>query len=163
MNIPIYGRGLGDTIVAQACIDDEDAPLVGKYRWRLCRLGQYAETHAHGHTIQMHRLIMGLKIGDPRQVDHIAGHPLDNRKAELRIVPNSAAQNQNYRPKPGASSGYRGVTWHRGVGKWQAQVKLDGTCHYLGLFDDVRAAARAASQFRAVHMPYSIEEAGAAS
>lgn len=46
---------------------------------------------------------------------------------------------------PGAvKSKYRGVSWHRGKRKWQAQIKAgDGKNTHLGRFDNEDDAARA--------------------
>lgn len=44
-------------------------------------------------------------------------------------------------------SGYRGVSWHKGAGKWHASVSINGRNVYLGLFerpDDAHAAYVAA-------------------
>ena len=41
-------------------------------------------------------------------------------------------------------SGYRGVQWHKGAGKWVARVRHNGKDIHLGTFDDPVEAARAA-------------------
>ena len=41
------------------------------------------------------------------------------------------------------SSQFRGVSWRKASGKWQAYVYHQGKKHHLGLFDDEAAAARA--------------------
>ena len=38
-------------------------------------------------------------------------------------------------PDARASSGFRGVDWHKGKRKWQAQIKVDGKNKHLGLFE----------------------------
>jgi uncharacterized protein YfiM (DUF2279 family) len=43
-------------------------------------------------------------------------------------------------PQP---SRYRGVSWHRKAGKWQATTKSNRRLVYLGLFDSEADAARA--------------------
>jgi hypothetical protein len=40
-------------------------------------------------------------------------------------------------------SGYKGVSWHRQGGKWQAIIKLNRRARYLGLFADPWDAAQA--------------------
>ncbi len=41
------------------------------------------------------------------------------------------------------TSKYRGVSWHKRDGKWQAQIKVAGENENLGFFDDEEEAARA--------------------
>jgi hypothetical protein len=41
------------------------------------------------------------------------------------------------------TSGYRGVSWHKGAGKWHARIKLNGSVQYLGLFDTAEEASAA--------------------
>ena len=67
-------------IVGFALIDAADAPLVADRRWNC--IGGYAL--ALDGTI-MHRHIMGLRRGDPRQIHHINECRLDNRRANLRV------------------------------------------------------------------------------
>jgi hypothetical protein len=40
-------------------------------------------------------------------------------------------------------SGYRGVSWHRGSGRWQAYIGHEGKPKYLGTYSTPEAAARA--------------------
>jgi hypothetical protein len=160
--IPVYATAGQTEPFAFALVDDDDFERLNHHRWTIDARARYAHRgvwrNGTSRKLLMHREVMGLQAGDSRQVDHIHGNLLDNRKAELRILPGITEQCQNLRPKPGGSSGFRGVTWHRGVGKWQAQVRVGGKDHYLGLFGDVLDAARAASRFRSLHMPYAVEE-----
>lgn len=41
------------------------------------------------------------------------------------------------------TSRYRGVSWHRGCGKWLAQIQRNKKYNYLGLFDSEEEAAEA--------------------
>lgn len=145
--------------VESALVDHKDADRVNRRRWHLSS-GGYACASAyrgnyHRSLMLMHRYILGLPIGDPREVDHINGNRLDNRRANLRIV--TRAENcQNILPKP-HSSRFRNVTYHKGRRKWQALVKLREKSHYLGLFESEEEAAAAAAEFRRSHMPFSRE------
>lgn len=88
----------------------------------------------------MHRVIMGLDRGDPRQVDHINHCGLDNRRANLRVV--SPYLNQVYAQKrAGATSRYKGVSYDQG--QWVARINIDGATKGLGRFKDERDAALA--------------------
>jgi len=41
------------------------------------------------------------------------------------------------------TSGHKGVSWHRGVGMWQARLQFQGTMHSLGYFTDIDKAVAA--------------------
>lgn len=41
------------------------------------------------------------------------------------------------------TSGYTGVTWHSGLGKWFARITFRGRTYNLGYFDSFDAAVRA--------------------
>jgi len=131
-----------------ALIDDEDFELVSQHRWHVfesnshgCQAGPYAfatiRVNDRKTKIQMHRLITGYPY-----TDHVNHDGLDNRRANLRPATN-AQNNHNQRPRKSTSSQYKGVTWHRQVKKWQATIKLDGKCHYLGVFVIEEDAAHA--------------------
>jgi hypothetical protein len=88
----------------------------------------------------MHREIMGAAEG--QVVDHINHDGLDNRRCNLRVC--SHAENvRNQRGQRGRSSGYKGVSRDRRLGKWRAQIWHNGKHTYLGLFESEAAAARA--------------------
>ena len=92
-------------------------------------------------TIQMHRLLLGLKPGDSRESDHKDGNGLNNRRNNLRIA--TRAQNQhNQRPQKGTSR-FKGVCWHRDAAKWQAQIQIERRKIHLGYFDSEIEATRA--------------------
>ena len=92
-------------------------------------------------TIYMHREVMNAPDG--MKVDHRnTGKTLDNRRENLRIC--THAQNlQNTKKHRDNASGYKGVHLNKHAKKWQASVMSGGSRHYLGLFDDPKAAARA--------------------
>ena len=142
-------------------IDAADAHLVEGYGWSLMANG-YAMGRLRGvrgaKPVYMHRLLMGLGRGDRRQVDHVNQDKLDNRRANLRIC-DDALNRQNGRSL-GGSSRFRGVSFVRRRNKWEAYANLDGRRHHLGYFDSEIAAAEAASEFRAAHMPFSEDNHG---
>lgn len=76
----------------------------------------------------LHRLLMGNPAG--KDVDHINGDILDNRKDNLRAV--SRSINNMNSPAIHSSSGYRGVIFHRASGRWTARLKHNGRVLSLG-------------------------------
>jgi len=38
------------------------------------------------------------------------------------------------------TSGYRGITWHKGTGMWQARIQFQGIMHHLGYRKDIDKA-----------------------
>lgn len=76
-------------------------------------------------------------------VDHINHNTLDNRKINLRVVP----QEINLQNKSGAyknsRTGVRGVYFHKVTGKWYAQVNLKSRTAYQKLFDTFEEACKA--------------------
>lgn len=141
----------GEAVVIDGC----DGTLA-QHRW--WRMSGYAARHRPGGgTVLLHREILGLELGDPRQADHINGNRLDNRRANLRIV--TPAQNgQNRRAVRGASSGFRGVSWNGRQKKWSAVVHLRGRVYFLGYHDNEMYAARLCERFRRKHMPFAVSD-----
>ena len=88
----------------------------------------------------MHQII--LEVPEGMVVDHINIDGMDNRSANLR--PATRAQNSRNRkkfPRP-CSSIYKGVSWHKYVLKWQAEVMFEKKRIYLGYFKNEIDAAK---------------------
>jgi hypothetical protein len=129
-----------------AIVDAADFDWLSQWRWRAWRgknnKTPYAgrlSTIASGHRyISMHRLIAGAARG--QIVDHINGHGLDNRRANLRLC--TIRQNNFNAPcRADSRTGYKGVRPERG--KWGARIKIDGVERWLGSFPSIEEAARA--------------------
>lgn len=83
-----------------------------------------------GQKIFLHRYIIGY--AGSLDVDHINRDPLDNRKANLRII-------EHYRNNANnASVGVKQVP----SGRFQAAICYKGKTLYLGTFDTAEEAAR---------------------
>lgn len=158
--IPLRARN--GTVRAYTVVDSQDFGVIGGFRWRLHPAG-YAMRHeamVNGgarRAILMHRELLGLEHGDPRQADHVNHDPLDNRRSNLRVA--TVAENGQNRRGGYGRSRHRGVSFLKG--RWVAAVVLDGKAHYLGLYDDEDEAGRVAARFRAEHMHFSAEAAAA--
>ena len=126
-------------------IDDSDFELASAHRWHVYEKtapgrrpnGPYAVTTFGQSKIQLHTLITGWPF-----VDHINHDTLDNRRINLRqSAPGPNAHNT--RPQLGSSSRFKGVTWHKQLGKWQAGIAIGGRFCYLGCFLSEEDAALA--------------------
>lgn len=123
-----------------AIVSDRDFEFISKFTWH--NVNGRARTTINKKLILMHRLIMGLKHGDERQVDHINGNPLDNRRHNLRICTRS--QNLgNSKKQKNATSKYKGVTWSKRSRKWRANIVMNGFQQCLGYFNNENEAADA--------------------
>lgn len=135
-----------------ALIDEADAYLC-EMRWNSHAQGSsparvYFKRHVwvNGKQVHMslHRVIMGLMLGDPRKVDHINGDTLDNRRANLRVVSN-IENSRNLGPRVDL-----GVGWMPSRGKYRARINVNGSRVALGYFftKEEAVAARLAAERR---------------
>lgn len=125
-----------------ALVDDEDYEELSKYKWYYTVSGYAARDgrntgRTEGSVIYMHKYL----IPSDDQVDHINRNKLDNRKRNLRPATN-AENGRNRGAQSNNRSGYRGVSWSKVAGKWSAELWMEGTKYYLGLYDDIEEAAR---------------------
>ena len=91
-----------------------------------------------------------------RALDHINRLRRDCRIANLREV--SGSQNaQNKSQQSNNTSGYRGVTWHKQLRRWVAQITIHRKHRHIGLFDTAEAASaayQAAAKTMHTHRPH---------
>ena len=110
-----------------------------------------------GTSYSAHRLAWLYVNGEepPEFIDHINGVRNDNRICNLRCATRS--QNGMNRGIPiNNTSGYKGVTWSKKSGKWNAYIRKDGKRMHLGYFDNIEDAAISARRARAImHREYA--------
>lgn len=114
-------------------IDKDDYDKVSKEKWH------YDGKYVKGNTnrVRLHRFILDEPDG---VVDHINGDCLDNRKSNLRICEqrqntmNRGAQKNN-------ESGYKGVSYNKGMKGYYAQLSNGGRRYYVGYFGTPEEAA----------------------
>lgn len=83
--------------------------------------------------------------GKEMVTDHKDGNPLNNQKDNLWIC-SRRDNNKNLRHKNAIkdySSKYIGVTWHKPLEKWKAQIKINKKPKHLGYFPNEEDAAQA--------------------
>lgn len=127
-----------------ALIDDEDAERVLAYKWmvNVTKSGNiYGQRSLRNGgrklTIMLHRFIMDAPDG--LEVDHRDGNGLDNRRSNLRLA--TSSQNRINTTGRVSRTGYRGVRtdFHR----FQAGIRCNRECHYIGSYGSAEEAARA--------------------
>ena len=124
-------------------------PDPGILRWKICSAyhvkvgdiaghfdGRHRRLGFAGKFYYAHRVAWFLHYGKwpRRQIDHINENKDDNRLSNLRLATNR--QNARNRGKQkNNKSGFKGVCWMKQSKRWVAQICVDGTQTYLGLFD----------------------------
>lgn len=123
-----------------AMVDTCDLKTVAGHNWvaMVARNTVYAYTRLKGgKRVFMHRLLLSAPNG--AIVDHSDMDGLNNKRENIRLSTRSQnAYNQPLLERN--TSGYKGVCWHKGAGKWMARISADGNHKYLGLFDDPKKA-----------------------
>ena len=140
----------------ETLVDDEDYEMLMEHKWfanKDDKSGKFyvkrkspIDSNGKQKTICMHRVITNAPKG--KQIDHINGNPLDNRKENLRTCTNQ--QNQMNRGKQNNNkSGYKGVRYmkkRKGMinehfKPWVAQIKHNQKDIYLGMYKTKEEAA----------------------
>ena len=104
----------------------------------LCREGT-RKTHC------VHKLVAREWVPNPdnkRCVDHIDGDRSNNHHENLRCATHMENMRNRAKHKNGLSA-YKGISFHRNSGKWQARILLNGVNKSLGYFKIEREAAEA--------------------
>ena len=129
-----------------AIVDDDAPEVVFNLRWHKSTRGYAIFSTSHSHhgnkvVFRMHRVIMNAPPGT--EVDHINGNPLDNRRENLRLASHRENAANQVKQRVKRSSRYKGVTYYKRDGNWQAKIHKGGVTHHLGYFNDEVDAARA--------------------
>jgi hypothetical protein len=123
-------------------VDEVDYERVAEFRWHAFKVHNtwYAASGGpnKGQRTYLHRFIMDAPVG--KEVDHINGDGLDNRKENLRIC-RHRDNLRNVQRTTISRSGYRGVTI-AASGKFVASCKYLGKRLHFGTYDTSEEAAR---------------------
>ncbi len=126
-----------------AQVDDEDFRYLNQFNYSIAigKSVMYARRriikNGKPTLISMHNDIMG-RAG----VDHKDHNGLNNQKYNLRFC-TSQENNMNAKPNRNAVSKYKGVGWHKLVGKWYASIQKDFKLITIGWFENEVDAAKA--------------------
>lgn len=157
VRIPLRARD--GSIRTYAIVDAADAEWVNQRTWHLDE--GYAKSHRSNRDgrrvhVGLHRELLGLAYGDPRQVDHRDRNRLNCRRANLRVIP-KMGNRQNKSSARGSSSQHRGVSWQADRGLWGAWVKVNDRSIRVGSFASEAEAAEAVRQARLRLMVYALD------
>lgn len=125
-----------------ALVDDEDYLELSKYKWQVRmypKTGYATRAERIGGNVvhyRMHRLIMRPPYG--KDIDHINGNGLDNRRENLRIVSRRKNLQNRHTPK---TSQYPGVSWYNRKKRWKGDIRYNGKSRHLGYYKDELEAA----------------------
>lgn len=125
-----------------ALVSDHRYEYLSQFNWYAARYKNtfYAQRRSGKTTLKMHREI--LKPPDGFDADHRDGDGLNNQDENLRVC-TRAENGHNRRKDRDNTSGYKGVSWHKGQEKWNASIRVNGKGIHIGSFDDKELAARA--------------------
>jgi hypothetical protein len=123
-------------------VDEEDFIYLTEITWGQNRgYGvTYVLVNCKPKRFYMHKMVM--RAGKGQIVDHINGNKLDNRKENLRLVTHQQnCMNQNIAINN--STGYKGVSYHKGHQKYGASIRINNRLVHLGYFKNPFDAALA--------------------
>jgi hypothetical protein len=116
--------------------DEKDFDLISKYNWYKGKRG-YMVTGIKRRPVVMHKFLFSGKL----EIDHIDCNKLNNRRNNLRQVTHQ--QNMFNQPKrKNCSSKYKGVSWSKGMKKWECYIDPNGKRIRLGYYEDEIEAAK---------------------
>jgi len=125
-----------------ALVDEGDYARVSEFIWHATDQGDgrfYAARSIGNSGKQfLHSFILATPY--EIEVDHVNRDPLDNRRLNLR--PATSSDNKcNRGLQSNNTSGFKGVSFSKSAGRWEAYVKKDYKKVHLGLFSSAENAA----------------------
>lgn len=121
----------------ETVVDLADMELVSGVSWfaKNARKTMYVEGSTRCVNYKMKKFYLHRFLMQPGKgvvVDHIDGDGLNNRRSNLRLVDKS--QNaQNAKKSSANTSGFKGVSFNKATGKWEACLRAQGKKRFLGL------------------------------
>ena len=149
--LEIWYRQKNYTSTFATIIDVDDWLKVAGYYWCRSTVDGYAVRHDGEKRIFMHHEIIG-RPPKGLEVDHINRNRLDNRRANLRIIP---------RPKNALNSARSDNAKHADAlpsGRWRARVRQNGKDLHLGVFNSKTEATNLTHKFKEMRELFLTED-----
>lgn len=104
--------------------------------------GGYGQLRDHGRIVLAHRLSYKLINGTdaPDQVDHECHNRICVNPEHLRAATSKQNAENKSGPRINNTSGILGVSWHKRVKRWHAQVQHNGKRIHVGYFANLDEA-----------------------
>lgn len=116
-----------------------------------CNGRPYWKLSLNGKTTYLHHVIFVMHHGHkPKYIDHIDGNSTNNRIENLRAATQSQNAGNSLMSKNN-TSGYKGVTYRKDTGKWQAAVMVNRKHISLGSYSTKEEAHEAYKSGSAKH------------
>lgn len=134
-----------DYLIAQ--VDEEDYPILSRHVWHplFTRNTVYAQRYIRGGSTElMHRMILGNPPTIDLVIDHINTDGLDNRKENLRWLPNAENIRRKYENSPDTGIVLKPDKIDN---PWKAQISLGGKTRHVGYFPTKELAKEARDEF----------------
>ncbi len=130
----------------EAMVDDEDFEYLNQWKWHIAKNNKYAARREYfkggkgkSKIVYMHRQIMNPDVN--KEVDHINGDGLDNRKSNLRSI-TSIQNHYNHKILSNNKSGYNGVSKTRNS-TWHTCISVNNKTIHVGTYKTPEEAALA--------------------
>ena len=139
--IPLSQNGKKYKGMFVALVDDEDFNLLNKINWSISnsKNTSYAVTIINKRKVRMHRLLLNFSA---KLIDHIDGNGLNNQKSNLRKADRSINSQNTFLYKNN-TLGFRGISFHKKINKYEARIVRNYTSIYLGVYITAKEAAEA--------------------
>lgn len=113
----------------------------------------YGQIFDAGKRHKAHRVSYELAMGSipsGKMIDHLCHNRACVNPDHLQVVTNKLNLENRRGANRNNTSGVRGVSWHKGAGKWSVSVMHERKSHYAGLFTDLAEAEAAATALRSL-------------
>jgi len=128
-----------------AIVDAAVYPRLAAFKWRAIRVNAFNAVKFYAvrgyqidnklFTVLMHREVLGIPAGDPREVDHIrADDTLDNRVSNLRIASHKD-NGRNSGKRRDSTYRFKGVARASRSTKYRARIRINGKQESRGYFE----------------------------